>query len=114
MTYKVHNSDPQEGWEGYEITDTKGQILCYLNGPQTRERDKIAQSVADAMNAAVFTPTHKHVKRGTNYKVLGEGQVQTETLLFDTDKVIIYVGEDGKLWAREPEEFNDGRFEEIK
>jgi hypothetical protein len=63
----------------------------------------------------------RHVKRGTEYEVLHEGvqlQVATHKRLLDDwalalvegDKLVVYRGDDGKLWAREESEFRDGRF----
>ncbi len=71
----------------------------------------------------------QHVKRGSTYAVLGEAEVQISSgdfedqtghrhkdrqLLAEGDKLVIYRSEkDGHLWARFPDEFNDGRFKEI-
>ncbi|GEM_PF-3688445 len=79
---------------------------------------KIGQS-ADVLLAALtgtqqakggWTPTHRHLGRGTEYEVIGEAQVQTVTGLCDYDKVTVYRGEEGDLWVRACDEFNDGRF----
>ena len=68
----------------------------------------------------------RHKKRGTTYTVLGFARAQvskasplggsfpaTARLLCDDDALIVYHGEDGQLWVRFPDEFNDGRFEEL-
>lgn len=68
----------------------------------------------------------RHVKRGTEYDVLHRGvslQVALDRLLpngrewskalIEGDRLVIYQGKDGKLWAREESEFDDGRFETI-
>lgn len=52
----------------------------------------------------------QHVKRGTTYEVVGLGELQTTGELFDGASLVIYRGDDGKLWAREEGEFTDGRF----
>lgn len=55
---------------------------------------------------------YRHVKRGTIYQVVGEASLQIATYdLVDGSNLVIYRGEDGKLWAREHGEFHDGRFE---
>lgn len=54
--------------------------------------------------------THRHVKRGTDYQVLGEGRVQTTHPLRDDDYVTIYRDRHGLYWARPTSEFEDGRF----
>lgn len=56
---------------------------------------------------------YRHKKRGTLYTVIGMGHLQCEKPLTDMSVIVIYRGEDGNLWARDPNEFYDGRFEEI-
>jgi hypothetical protein len=66
----------------------------------------------------------RHWKRGTTYEVIGYGRVQSGLWVepntcprpgpVDMREVVIYRGEeDGSMWVRPIEEFNDGRFEEI-
>lgn len=56
----------------------------------------------------------KHKKRGTLYTVVGLAELQMSADdLIDGSEVVVYHGEDGKLWVRGREEFLDGRFEEI-
>jgi NTP pyrophosphatase (non-canonical NTP hydrolase) len=63
----------------------------------------------------------RHVKRGTEYEVLGEAEAQVSrndaglTLrpirdVWDGCKLTVYRGQDGKLWCRFTDEFRDGRF----
>jgi hypothetical protein len=63
----------------------------------------------------LVTPAERvrHIKRGSTYRVIGRGKVQTDQMLFDDEDVVIYRGEaDGKFWVREPREFDDpARFE---
>lgn len=64
--------------------------------------------------------THRHVKRGTEYQLIGIGKVQAEdwytsknenTRTIDMREVVIYRSvDDGSLWVRPREEFDDGRF----
>jgi hypothetical protein len=57
----------------------------------------------------------RHIKRGTLYTEIGRAELQIATLdLVDGSFLVIYRGEDGKLWARQEDEFEDGRFEEVK
>ena len=70
-------------------------------------------------------PTHRHVKRGSTYQVLGELQMQISTpwepiagmtagrFIKEGDHITVYRGEDGKLWGRFPDEFNNDRFEKL-
>ena len=64
------------------------------------------------VNVMCFTPTHRHKKRGSAYEVIGQGHLQVDGDL-DMERVTIYRGEDGRLWARPEYEFNDGRFEAV-
>lgn len=64
----------------------------------------------------------RHKARGTFYDVLGEAEVQLAkpavtniarpySLISEGDRLVVYVGDDGKMYLRFPEEFHDGRFE---
>ena len=67
----------------------------------------------------------RHKKRGSTYQVLGTAEVQISVgdasshaagmnsrVLDEGDSLVVYRCEaDGKLWARFPDEFMDGRFE---
>lgn len=67
----------------------------------------------------------RHVKRGTEYEVLGEAEAQVSydrigaahrvgRPLWDECRLTVYrCAETGKLWARFTDEFRDGRFETI-
>jgi hypothetical protein len=68
-----------------------------------------------APDAEAWRPTHRHVKRGTDYEVVAEGLMQTAVSrgAWDDLPMTIYRGEDGKWWARPTTEFRDGRFEAL-
>ena len=58
---------------------------------------------------------YRHKKRGTVYEVIGEAELQTNTdNLVDGSQMMVYRGEDGKLWCRHYDEFHDGRFAAAK
>jgi hypothetical protein len=59
-----------------------------------------------------ITELWRHKKRGTVYEVVGLAELQSSTgRPEDGSFLVLYKGEDGKLWAREQSEFQDGRFE---
>lgn len=72
-------------------------------------------------------PTHRHIKRGSDYVVVGVGKMQAEhwaqidpnwvdgpLVSVDMREVMVYRDvNDGSLWVRPIEEFQDGRFEVI-
>lgn len=58
----------------------------------------------------------KHVKRGTIYGEVCRAELQMAQMAFDVVEgatLVIYEGADGKLWAREETEFEDGRFDDL-
>lgn len=60
-----------------------------------------------------WQPTHRHKKRGTDYKRMGTAIMQCENEIFDMKNLTLYQDEDGQYWVRPPSEFNDGRFEPL-
>ena len=55
---------------------------------------------------------YRHRKRGGTYAVIARGFMQVDGDL-DNEKVVVYRGEDGRVWVRPEYEFNDGRFERL-
>lgn len=62
-----------------------------------------------------WRPTHRHVKRGSEYEVIARAEVQNSGGLpiREGDLLVIYQGDIGDTWARPIGEFQDGRFEEL-
>lgn len=52
----------------------------------------------------------QHLKRGTEYEVLGLAELQMACDVVDGSALVVYRGDDGRIWAREEGEFLDGRF----
>lgn len=64
----------------------------------------------------------RDLKRGSTYHVLGKAEAQVSNgtlaahsrLLSEGQTLTVYrAEEDGKLWVRFPEEFEDGRYEDV-
>lgn len=58
---------------------------------------------------------YRHKVRGTEYEAIGTAELQNARAfdLRDGDRLVIYRGESGQLYARHHIEFNDGRFEPV-
>lgn len=63
------------------------------------------------------TPKWRHRTRGTLYEEVGRAELQAADRNLphptEQDTLVIYRGDDGKLWARWDVEFEDGRFERL-
>lgn len=98
---------PTEGFEG----DVEG-----LSPIETAIR--VLRNRALAERAGGVKATHRHKKRGTEYVLIGFGKLQAEMWVdwnsepVDMREVAVYRSvDDGSLWVRPREEFEDGRFE---
>lgn len=91
-----------------------GFIVCQHCGEQETTTDMDYASELYAALAPAPIPQggerYRHVKRGTEYEVIGTAELQMSRDLVDGSSLVIYRGDDGKLWAREEGEFHDGRF----
>lgn len=83
-------------------------------GPATLNR-LLDAARAEGLSLLTGKPTHRHVKRGTLYKLEGMATLQVEAgpTLMDYDRLAVYRDEQGNLWARPEGEFADGRFEPL-
>lgn len=98
---------------------------CFDNGPEWTYIDKLSDeedsnykwSLLKEVPVYIPTPVYskfRYKKRQSIYNVITQtGIVQTATPLTDEARVVIYKSEDGLFFIRPPDEFNDGRFEEI-
>ncbi|NSZ73912.1 DUF1653 domain-containing protein [Agrobacterium tumefaciens] len=85
------------------------------------DKDDIVELVLKHSAETAPTPTHRHKNRGTEYELLGVGKMQAEKWFeYDTGasadmrEVAIYRSiNDGSLWVRPKEDFEDGRFEPL-
>lgn len=73
---------------------------------------RVLAALAPAARAALLGVARvRHNKRGSHYRVLGQGHLQTGAPLADDAALVIYRAEEGgALWARSLTEFEDGRF----
>lgn len=100
---------------------TDGQITEFKATAQAHYTARISSALATTAGEA----THRHVKTGGEYTLLGIGKMQAANWCepwydenaqphagscVDMREVAIYRGADGQLWARPREEFEDGRF----
>ncbi|MCL8382120.1 hypothetical protein [Xanthobacter aminoxidans] len=110
-----------------EVRETTARYLAGLFGEDVAPRHRewadelLGRILSPAPAAEEFRPTHRHVKRGLEYRVLGEAEAQVsaggyngladnERKLREGDRLTVYQGADGKLWACFTDEFTDGRF----
>jgi hypothetical protein len=69
--------------------------------------------IADQRQVELF-PRWRHRVRGSTYQEIGRAEVQASRVVVEGDTVVVYRSvDDGKLWARPPDEFDDGRFEAL-
>lgn len=73
--------------------------------------------VRDILNLASPRPRRvHHLKRGSDYDVLGLGHLQSSAgplNLVEGDTLTVYIASDGRICLRAPGEFEDGRFVDI-
>lgn len=66
------------------------------------------------VDALVNGTQYTHYKRGSNYTKIAEGVLQTSKPIDDNTVLVSYISNDGKFWFRPIDEFEDGRFQEVK
>lgn len=74
----------------------------------TRAEQSLRPTAPDAVRERV-----RHKVRGTEYAVIGIAEVQTNHAIHEGVSLVVYQGDNGKLWCRPKPEFYDGRFEPL-
>jgi hypothetical protein len=128
VTEAMHAIDVLREWFG---GDRYARDYEYINANYMEQARKVAAFAAlsvgrEGAAQGRDATTHRHVKRGSKYELLGIGKMQSEMWLeqgegtidspsplepIDMREVAIYRSiDDGSLWVRPREEFEDGRF----
>jgi hypothetical protein len=84
------------------------RAACVALGVAIRAKAPAAGDVA----TRAWQPTHRHVKSGGEYRLIGKGFLEASALIITTE-MAIYVNQGGDFWVRPLAEFEDGRFEVI-
>jgi hypothetical protein len=85
-----------------------------INGRSKLSAEEMVDGIIKSLGPA-RPLTHRHRKRGTLYQEIGRGELQvSESLVSDGTELVVYQGEDGKLWFRPVDEFDDpNRFDRL-
>ncbi len=107
---------------GEPTTNSEAAIFRRVHGA-LQNMDAFSLSDPDHTSGEVTEATHRHKKRGSEYVLLGIGKMQCDwwehagvnRYPVDMREVAIYRSvDDGSLWVRPREEFEDGRFEALR
>lgn len=112
---------PQEG-------QTAGSIFMLPNGLNAEQATACMEAISKAYHAGLQAAGEEHTDgagvraeatysgwlwthnvRGGEYRMIGSAKLQTDTPLRDMAEVVVYRGEDGRLWVRAADEW-DARF----
>lgn len=95
---------------GEEPDNPNEHVRTFPTPPIQKEAADEIERLRSALS--VETTKWRHKTRGTIYVEIGRGTMQDISDL-DNEPVVIYRGDDGRLWVRTVDEFEDGRFERV-
>lgn len=105
---------------GFDMLPSIIQEIKHVISAATATCNESLQVARSQAAADVLAERHvRHKKRGTTYTVLGPVEMQIavpesgERVIREGDIITAYQAANGKLWGRFPDEFEDGRFEDI-
>jgi hypothetical protein len=118
---KLANRQAQE-WEAIPLALQKIHIanVRAILAPHLAEAAELRAEIdrlTEALNSSATPRRWRHLKRGSEYVEIGRATLQSKTQdLMNGDRLVVYKGDhpDGQLWARGEDEFEDGRFVEIR
>lgn len=105
VVHAVHSGTEHEA--ELRLSDVRALLIAASN--EARLQREVEALRADQK----WEPTHRHLKRGSSYQVIGSAVLQTAEPIHDAHAMTVYVSENGALWVRPTTEFNDDRFEQI-
>lgn len=94
----------------HEFTGDAELARLWVGHPQT---DKVVPLYTRPQPTASDEVRVRHKVRGTCYSIVGEAEVQTNHAIHEGVNLVVYRGDDGKLWCWPKPEFEDGRFEAL-
>lgn len=119
----VNDSDPPsladiEGVDPADVIEVYELVSAALSTPQPPTHEPALPNGPGGCGAQAggWMPTHRHVKRGTEYQFVGTAEVQAPNAtctcgaLTDYEVVVVYRDASGNMWVRRKSEFYDGRF----
>lgn len=77
------------------------------------EVSELLQAVKVLSGSTTEEDLWQHIRSKCVYELIGTASIKTEQPLEDMASVVVYRGENGSLWARRRDEFNDGRFRQV-
>lgn len=94
--------------------DVAGEPLPQPSQSAPTLADHIAAVEAAGLFVAKPGKRWRHRKRGTTYRIAEPVTIQCDTPVQDGEQLVAYRADAaGKLWARRPDEFYDGRFSRV-